>query len=90
MTSKSSLFFDLTSPPVSQFGSTATIKSLIDVVGVDVCAIRRNTQVSYRFLELATSLWTEINNLIQAVDDHDDCDWDTYLKYTTAIDPLEK
>lgn len=90
MTTESPLFFDLTSPSVSKFASTATIKSLIDVAGVDVCASRRNTQVSYNFLELANSLWTEINSLIEAVDKHADCDWGAYLKYTAAIDPLEK
>ncbi|KAF8599072.1 hypothetical protein BDV93DRAFT_560724 [Ceratobasidium sp. AG-I] len=89
MTSSPYLFFDFTSPSKESFAATRTIKSLIDVVATDVCALRRNTRVSYNFLELASNLWTEINKLIEIVD-QGDSDWDNYDRYVAAIDPLEE
>lgn len=90
MTSVQPLFFDFATESKLHFASTEAIKSLIHVVGADVCTFRRNTQVSYRFLELASNLWAEINKLINDVETSDDCDWAAYDKYVAAIDPLEE
>ncbi|QRV99747.1 hypothetical protein RhiJN_27766 [Ceratobasidium sp. AG-Ba] len=61
---------------------------LIAIRAADVCAFRRNTQVSYRFVDAARCLVDKINDLIAAVEN--DGDWSAYEKFTVAIDPLEE
>ncbi|KAG8783209.1 hypothetical protein FRC12_019966 [Ceratobasidium sp. 428] len=67
--------------------ATALVEHLIKLVGADVCALRKNTQVSYRFVDTARSLCDSINGLIERVQEH--ADWDAFEKYANAIDPLE-
>ncbi len=82
------LFVNLTEPTAESFPATSVSKYLIELIGKDVCAFRRNTQVSYRLVERARIIATGINNLIKRVDSEDD--WDAYDKYTQAIEPLEE
>ncbi|PSR87339.1 hypothetical protein PHLCEN_2v5156 [Hermanssonia centrifuga] len=81
------LFVNLTEPTAESFPATSVSKYLIELIGKDVCAFRRNTQVSYRLVERARIIATGINNLIKRVDTEND--WDAYDKYTQAIEPLE-
>ncbi|KAF8593608.1 hypothetical protein BDV93DRAFT_549482 [Ceratobasidium sp. AG-I] len=83
------LLFDFTSPIIVSNAATQAIGSLIDVIAADVCALRRNNQVSYHFLELARKLWIHIDSLIKAVEDNE-YNWDAFDKYIAAIDPLEE
>ncbi|KAI0067483.1 hypothetical protein BV25DRAFT_1111046 [Artomyces pyxidatus] len=84
----SSLFVNLTELPSGGFPATELIKYLIEAVGHDVVAFRRNTQISYRLVDRVRDICNEINSLIQKVEDEDS--WDSYDKFTAAIDPLEE
>jgi hypothetical protein len=88
MPGSASLFVDLTAPSSPPFAATSLIKHLIELIGADVCSFRRNTQVSYRFVDVARDLCDTINNLIKKVEDTDN--WDDFLAYIDAIDPLEE
>lgn len=83
-----SLFVNLTEPTAESYPATNVSKYLIELIGKDVCAFRRNTQVSYRVVEQARAISRTINELIKRVDENDD--WDAFDKYTQAIDPLEE
>jgi hypothetical protein len=84
----SSLFVDFTSPVPAPHAATSVIKHLIELIGMDVCAFRRNTQVAYRFVDHARNLLDEINGLIVKVENEPI--WNDYAAYTAAIDPLEQ
>ncbi|KAG8708729.1 hypothetical protein FRC09_001075, partial [Ceratobasidium sp. 395] len=71
-----------------QYPATDLVEHLIKLVGADVCALRKNTQTSYRFVDTARSLCDSINELIKRTED--DGDWDAFQKYSDAIDPLEE
>ena len=81
-----SLFVNLTETAES-YPATSVSKFLIELIGKDVCAFRRNTQASYRLVEQARTIAAAIHGLIKRVDEHDD--WEAFDKYTAAIDPLE-
>lgn len=87
-----SLFVDLTQPsePIQQYAATDLVNLLIQYVAHDVCALRRNTQVSFRIVDKARTIWTNINKLIGVVDEAKDFDWTNYDKFIAAIDPLEQ
>jgi hypothetical protein len=82
------LFQSLTHLENQVFPATESIKQLIETIARDVVRFRRNTQISYHFVARATSVCDEINNLIRKVDENDD--WDSYDKFTEAIDLLEE
>lgn len=84
----STLFVDLTSSSTGSYEVTSLIKYLIELIGADVCAFRRNNQVSYRFVERARNVCDRINQLIAAVET--DARWEDYFKYTAAVDILEE
>ncbi|KAB5593132.1 hypothetical protein CTheo_3434 [Ceratobasidium theobromae] len=88
MTASPTLYFDLTTPRSNLYPVTEVIYNLIQILGADVCSFRRNPQTSYRLVELARDLHDEINNLIEKVEESGD--WEDYIKYTEAIDPLEQ
>ncbi|KAH9956230.1 hypothetical protein BGW80DRAFT_272796 [Lactifluus volemus] len=69
--------------------ATEAIRYLLQAVGRDVVSFRRNTQVSYMFVERARNLVNAINKYIEKVEDSCDPDWDSFMKFTTAIEPLE-
>lgn len=87
-----SLFADLTQPPLTskEFAATDLVHLLIQYVAHDVCALRRNTQVSFRIVDKARTIWTNINNLIDRTEKSAAFDWDSYDKFIAAIDPLEE
>ena len=82
------LFQSLTHLENDVFPATESIKELIKTIARDVVRFRRNTQISYHFVATATSVCDEINALIKKVDENDD--WDSYDKFTEAIDVLEE
>lgn len=82
------LFRSLTELQNQVFPATESIKQLIETIGRDVVQFRRNTQISYHFVDRARSACDIINALIQKVDEEDD--WDSYDKFTEASDLLEE
>ena len=82
------LYHSLTHIPEPHFPATESIKQLIETIGRDVVRFRRNTQISYNFVDKARFSCQEINALIKDVDDNDD--WDSYDKFTEAVDLLEE
>ena len=83
------LFRSLTELQNPVFPATESIKQLIETIGRDVVQFRRNTQISYHFVDRARSACDIINALIQKVDEEED-DWDSYDKFTEASDLLEE
>ncbi|KAI0300029.1 hypothetical protein B0F90DRAFT_1630389, partial [Multifurca ochricompacta] len=59
-------------------------------VGRDVVSFRRNTQVSYMVVERARDIVDAINEYIQKVENSDTGDWDSFEKFTQAVEPLEE
>ncbi|KAI9450957.1 hypothetical protein F5148DRAFT_567768 [Russula earlei] len=82
------LFRSLTQLENQVFPATESIVQLIETIARDVVQFRRNTQVSYHFVDRARSVCDIINALIQKVDEEDD--WDSYDKFTEAVDLLEE
>ncbi|KAN0138040.1 hypothetical protein V8E53_003929 [Lactarius tabidus] len=82
------LYHSLTHIPEPHFPATESIKQLIETIGRDVVRFRRNTQISYNFVDKARFSCQEINALIKDVDENDD--WDSYDKFTEAVDLLEE
>ncbi|KAH9953633.1 hypothetical protein BC827DRAFT_1159128 [Russula dissimulans] len=82
------LFRSLTHLENQVFPATESIWQLIETIARDVVQFRRNTQVSYHFVDRARSICDIINALIRKVDEEDD--WDSYDKFTEAIDFLEE
>ncbi len=82
------LYRSLTHIPEPHFPASESIKQLIETIGRDVVRFRRNTQISYNFVDKARISCQKINQLIQVVDDNED--WDSYDKFTEAIDLLEE
>lgn len=83
-----SLFINLASVRSGGFPATELIRYLIEAIGQDVSAFRRNAHVSYRLVDRIRDICNEINAHIQKVDEEDS--WDSYEKFTAAIDPLEE
>ncbi|KAH9975206.1 hypothetical protein BJV74DRAFT_180899 [Russula compacta] len=82
------LFRSLTQLENQVFPATESIRQLIETIARDVVRFRRNTQISYHFVDRARSVCDVINALIRKVDEEDD--WDSYDKFTEAIDLLEE
>lgn len=82
------LYHSLTDIKGLQFPATESIKQLIETIGRDVVQFRRNTQISYNFVDQARLSCQAINTLIRKVDENDD--WDSYDKFTEAVDRLEE
>ena len=82
------LYNSLTNIPEPHFPATESIKQLIETIGRDVVRFRRNTQISYNFVDKARASCVAINTLIREVDENDD--WDSYDKFTEAVDLLEE
>ena len=72
-----------------RFPATALSRQLIYAVAEQVCSFRRNTQVSYRVVELYGSIHQQINDHIEAVEKGESA-WEAYDIYTSAIDALEE
>jgi hypothetical protein len=82
------LFQSLTHLENQVFPATESIKQLIETIARDVVRFRRNTQISYHLVDRARSTCDAINALIRKVDEEDD--WDSYDKFTEAVDLLEE
>jgi hypothetical protein len=71
-------------------GATESVKYLVQAVGRDVVSFRRNTHVSYMAVERARDIIKSINEYIAKVEDSETGDWDSFEKFTMAIEPLEE
>jgi hypothetical protein len=85
-----SLYDQLVGVPSVTYSVTDLIKYLIEVIGYDACALKRNTQTTYRLVNNASQIYKQINDLIKVVETEDGDTWDDFDKYTGAIDPLEE
>ena len=73
------------------FPATEFILQLIETICRDVVQFRRNTQISYHFVDRARSACDIISALIQnEEEDNWEDDWDSYDKCTEASDLLEE
>ena len=70
--------------------ATEVAKYLVQAVGHDVVSFRRNTQVSYMVVDRARDIVKAINEYIVKVESSTTGDWDSFEKFTTAIEPLEE
>lgn len=70
------------------YPATELIKYLIDAVGRDVMSFRRNAQVSYLLVDRTRDIFDAINTHIQRTESGED--WDSYDRFTNAIDPIEE
>ncbi|KAI0271229.1 hypothetical protein BGY98DRAFT_201365 [Russula aff. rugulosa BPL654] len=70
------------------YPATELVKYLIDAVGRDVMSFRRNAQVSYLLVDRTRDIFHTINAYIQRTESGED--WDSYDKFTNAIDPIEE
>jgi hypothetical protein len=80
---------DLTVASGNDIPATQLIKYLLQTVGHDVCASKRNSLSSYQLVHNSSKVYRAINTLISRVDQETDDVWDQYDQYTSAIDPLE-
>jgi len=69
--------------------ATEAVKYLVQAVGRDVVTFRRNTQVSFMVVERAREIVKAINEYIVKVENSTTGDWDSFEKFTVAIEPLE-
>lgn len=67
---------------------TELIKYLIDAIGRDVMSFKRNAQVSYLLVDRTRDIFDAINACIQRTESGED--WDSYDRFTSAIDPIEE
>ena len=74
----------------SNFPATEAIKWLLQVIGRDVVSFRRNTHVSYLVVERARDIVNTINDYIARVESSTTGDWESFDKFSTAIEPLEE
>ncbi|KAI0263542.1 hypothetical protein BC834DRAFT_301052 [Gloeopeniophorella convolvens] len=86
-TSMSTLEEELTSVTNGAYPATELIRHLIQAVGHDVVSFRRNAQVSYMLVDRAREICEQINDYIHRTEGGQD--WDSFEKYTNAIDPIE-
>ena len=70
--------------------ATEVAKYLVQAVGRDVVSFQRNTQVSYMVVERARDIVKAINEYVDKVENSTTGDWDSFEKFTTAIEPLEE
>lgn len=70
------------------YPATELIKYLIDAVGRDVMSFRRNAQVSYLLVDKTRDIFDAINTYIQRTETGED--WDSFERFTSAIDPIEE
>jgi hypothetical protein len=70
------------------YPATELIKYLIDAVGRDVVSFRRNAQVSYLLVDRTRDIFDAINAYIQRTESGED--WNSFDKFTNAIDPIEE
>lgn len=70
------------------YPATELIKYLIDAVGRDVMSFRRNAQVSYLLVDRTRDIFDAINAYIQNTESGED--WESFDRYTNAIDPIEE
>jgi hypothetical protein len=70
------------------YPATELIKYLIDAVGRDAMSLRRNAQMSYLLVDRTRDIFDAINTHIRRVESGED--WESYDKFTSAIDPIEE
>lgn len=70
--------------------ATEAVRYLVQAVGRDVVSFRRNTQVSYMVVERAREIVKAINEYIFKVENSTTGDWDSFEKFTVAIEPFEE
>jgi DNA-binding LacI/PurR family transcriptional regulator len=71
-------------------GATEAVKYLLQAVGRDIASLQRNTHVSYMVAERARDIVKAINDCIINVENSATGDWESFDKFSKAIDPLEE
>ena len=71
-------------------GATEVVKYLLQAVGRDIVSLQRNTHVSYMVTERARDIVKAINECIINVENSATGDWESYEKFSEAIEPLEE
>lgn len=71
-------------------GATEAVRYLLEAVGRYAVSFQRNTNVSYMVIERARDIVKAINECIIKVEDSPTGDWDSYDKFSNAIEPLEE
>lgn len=79
-----------TLPAPGLFTSLELLHPIIQCLGHDLGNTKRLTHSSLRVVSQSTKLYKEIHELIKKVDAAETPDWNSYEKYSTAIEPLEK
>jgi hypothetical protein len=74
----------------NSFAATEAIRLLLQVIGRDVVSFRRNTHVSYLVVERAREIVNTINEYIARVESSTTGDWESFEKFSEAIEPLEE
>ena len=74
----------------SGYAATEAIKFLLQAIGRDVVSFRRNTHVSYLVVERARDIVNSINGYIAQVESSATGDWESFEKFSSAIEPLEE
>jgi DNA-binding LacI/PurR family transcriptional regulator len=71
-------------------GATEAVKYLLEAVGRNIASFQRNTHVSYMVAERARDIVKAINACIISVENSATEDWESYDKFSEAIEPLEE
>jgi hypothetical protein len=71
-------------------GATEVVKYLLQAVGRDIVSLQRNTHVSYMVAERARDIVKAINECIINVENSATGDWESFDKFSEAIEPLEE
>lgn len=69
-------------------GATEVVKYLLEAVGREIVSFQRNTHVSYMMAERARDIIKSITGCITKVETTGE--WESYEKFSEAIEPLEK
>ncbi|KAG8796625.1 hypothetical protein FRC12_013617 [Ceratobasidium sp. 428] len=85
-----SLFYDWTERPSNNAPVTDVVDHLVRLIGAEVCTFKRNTHVSYQFVDTARNLVNKINDLISLVETNPDSNESAFELWINAIGPLEE
>ena len=89
MTMSPKTLLGLTDVGNDDHGAVETAKHLLQAVGRDIVSFQRNTHVSYMVTERARDIVKAIDKCINDVENSPAGDWESYDKFSEAIDPLE-
>ncbi|KAG8777154.1 hypothetical protein FRC12_000520 [Ceratobasidium sp. 428] len=84
-----SLFYDWTERSTNNAPVTDVVDRLVRLIGAEVCTFKRNTHVSYQFVDTARNLVNKINDLISLVETNPENNEGAFELWCNAIEPLE-